>query len=431
MLDSRCTHLHLLAYPGTGGDVLMTNLGQPLLGRRICLVFEYSLSHYTRLLTEIEALQDAGATVQLLTSHPNPSDTPGGLKRTWAPMGDNGAIRPSAHPWRPIRILSNLTRNALQTTFGRLYARPDKGERSRVLHKLSQEVDIFWVVNFPSLPSVIDAVQGKPVSVVYESVDLVPEYLYAGKTFRRQMLAAERRHIGRVDGFITACDSYADYYWERYGGQQLKHRPVVRNDMPGHVAESSRATTPPLRLLFFGSLMRDRPVFELIDAMSLIVSDATLTLQGQNLLGSSVTERIEALGLQDRVRVTDPCPSRNIVAEAARYDIGVVALRGANENERRASTTKLFTYMAAGLAVLGSDLPGIARVVRQHDNGALVQGNDPEAWARAIDCLADLPSTEIDAMKRRSLVGAHVYSWDHQEPAFLSEFIRALGAGEK
>lgn len=403
----------------------MANPERPLLGKRICLVFEYDLSHYTRLLTEIEALQDAGATVCVLTSHPNPSDVPSGLERTWAPMGDNGAIKASTHRWRPARVFSNVTRNALQAMFGRLYARPDKGERSRALHDLSQEVDIFWVVNFPSLPSVIDAVRDKPVSVVYETVDLVPEYLYAGRAFRRQMLAAERRYISRVDGFITACDSYADYYWERYGGRQLPRRPIVRDNMPSRIVRDIRVSDRPLRLLFLGALMHDRPIIELIDAMSHTQSEVTLTLQGMNRLGSEPINHISTLGLADRVFIKEPCPSEEMVEQASEYDIGVVALRGTNENERRASTSKLFTYMAAGLGILATDLPGVSRVVKQHDNGVLVAGMEAHDWATAIDDLAQRPSRMVDEMKRQSLSAAHQYSWDRQRSQFLAEFSRA------
>ena len=112
---------------------------------------------------------------------------------------------------------------------------------------------------------------------------------------------------------------------------------------------------------------------------------------------------------------------------SASYDVGVVALRGENENERRASTSKLFTYMAAGLAVLGSDLPGVAGIVERHAIGLLVGETTPDAWAAAIDRLASLPDSVIDDMRRRSLDAARLYAWDRQRPAFLDEFVRALG----
>lgn len=290
------------------------------------------------------------------------------------------------------------------------------------MKKLARQVDLFWVIDYPSLTTVVDAAEKTRARVLYETVDLVPEYQYRS----RRELRGERRVISRIDGFITACDSYADYYMERYGDSMLSQRPVVRDNMPPKSVVKHKPSGSPLRLLFLGSLMFDRPVKELTEAMALTTGSVTLTLQGKNYLGQEPLARIAELGLQDRVRVKGPCPPEEIVETAAEHDVGVVALRGENENERRASTSKLFTYMAAGLAVLGSDLPGIARVVKLHSNGLLVEGLSPADWAVAIDRLASMSATAIDSMKQNSLDAARLYAWEKQRPAFLAEFLRAL-----
>jgi glycosyltransferase involved in cell wall biosynthesis len=392
------------------------------------LVFEFSLSHYTRLLQEIGALQDAGASVRLLTSHDVPSDSPASMDRTLAPLDVNTSIPPSTLRWRPLRIADNLTRNLIRPWAGRVQFRRSTRVRDAALRSLVRQVDLFWVIDFPSLPSVLRAVRSTDVKVVYETVDLVPEYQYVEDAHRQKSLDDERRAIGRVDGFITACDSYADYYVERYGDDGLRRRPFVRDNMPSTILSSPRPTSRPLSFIFLGSLMFDRPVEELIEAVSLTTSGATLTFQGKNYLGDKPDTLIAQMGLQSRVRICEPCPPETIVQTASEYDVGIVALRGENENERRASTSKLFTFMSAGLAILGSNLPGIARVVDAHHNGRLVDGMEPRDWALALDELALLPDTAIDEMKRRSLLAAETYSWDKQRPGYVAEFVRALGA---
>ena len=397
----------------------------PLAGVRICLVFEHSLSHYSRLLMEIEALQAEGASVRLLTSHGRPEDAPPDLPQTIAPLD---SWRPGSRiRWRPARIAHNVTRNTLHRAVRWAYPRRYSRLRVSALEKLAGQVDLFWVIDYPSLPTVVHAAEKAGARVLYETVDLVPEYQYRS----RRELRGERRVVGRVDGFITACDSYADYYMERYGGAILPRRPVVRDNMPPKSVVTFKPSESPLRLIFLGSLMFDRPVRELIEAMALTSAPVTLTLQGKNYLGRKPEARIAELGLQDRVRVVEPCPPEEIVETAAEYDAGIVALRGENENERRASTSKLFTYMAAGLAVLGSDLPGIARVVKLHSNGLLVGGLRPADWAMAIDGLASMPVSAIDRMKQHSIEAARLYAWEKQRPAFLAEFLRALGRNSR
>jgi glycosyltransferase involved in cell wall biosynthesis len=411
------------------GDVQPTPLDSApghssLSGVRICLVFENSLKHYSRLLDEIAALREEGASVLWLTSDVGDEGAPPGVGKLVAPL--DSSIAGSTARWRPLRVARNLWKEARASVADRL--RPGWTARCRVaaLHRIAARADVIWVIDFPSLPTAMVAAREAGAKVIYETVDLVPEYRHRGDRYRRMSLEEEGRLIGEVDGFITACDSYADYYVERFGAA-LGRRPVVRDNMPGHVAPRPKETTRPLQLLFLGALLPDRPVEELIRAIALASLDVTLTFQGRNHLGDAPEALVVELGLQDRVVILDPCPPSAIVETAASYDIGVVALRGENENERRASTSKLFTCMAAGLAVLGSDLPGIARIVRRHENGVLVDGMRPADWAAAIDTLAAMPDAGIDALKRRSLDAAWLYAWEKQRPAFVTEFVRALG----
>lgn len=398
-----------------------------LAGANICLVFEGDLTYYTRLRQEVQALREAGATVELLTSHPDRTAAPPGVRVTVAPLALSG--QDSRIRWRPLRIAHNLSRTALRTLLTCVSPRWDHRRRVRALGEIAERVDAFWVVDYPGLPTVMDAARHTGTRVMYETVDLVPEYLYHGDKQRKAALDDERRLVREVDGFITACDGYADYYVERYGGREISSRPVVIDNVPTQHTSHPRRTESPLRALFLGSLMPDRPIIELIEAFALVSSDTTLTIQGKNLLGDSPQERITELGLTDRVRIFDSCPPDEVVANASEYDLGIVVLRGMDENEQRASTSKLFTYMAAGLAILGSDLPGIARIVRPCKNGALVSGMDPEDWARAIDHLAELPPATIDAMKRQSLLAAEERSWLRQSPILVAEFARLLADG--
>jgi glycosyltransferase involved in cell wall biosynthesis len=395
-----------------------------LRGVRICLVFEHGLSYYTRILQEIRALQEAGATVQLLTSHSTPGPAPPGVQRTVAAL--DSTLAGSTLKARPLRVAHNLARNATADLL--TLVRPEWKARHRAvaLKRIASEVDLFWVVDFPSLPTTIAAAKPAGVKVLYETVDLVPEYEYLGEAHRRESLEGERALIGRLDGFVTACDGYADYYMETYGAL-ITRPPVVRHDMPERIRTSVNPSKGPLRIIFLGALMFDRPILELIEAIALTTASVTLTFQGKNHLGHAPAARIRDLKLEHRVRILDPCPPDRVVETAAGYDVGVVALYGSNENERRASTTKLFAYMAAGLAVLASDLPGISRIVNAHHNGVLVRGVDPQAWSAAMDEMGALPLAAIDAMKQHSLEAAGRYSWERERPAFIGEFVRALG----
>lgn len=408
-----------------GGDELT------LAGVVVCLVFEHSLSHYTRLLQEIDALRGAHAEVELLTSWTECGAPFDRSRRTVAPLDPAVAVSivASGASWRPLRLADNVVRNATRFMLRILLRGSARRSRSKALRRVAERANVFWVIDYPSLPLVLRAARAAKRTVVYETVDLVPEYPYRGERARRRAIDGERRALREVDGFITACESYADYYVETYGDVTLTRRAVVRDNMPSRIMPRAEPSHSPLRLLFLGSLMFDRPVAELIEAMACVGGGATLTFQGKNYLGESPSHLIARLGLGTRVTVLPPCPPDEVVERASAYDIGIVALRGDGENERRASTSKLFTYMAAGLAVLGSDLPGIARIVQRHSNGVLVEGMDPADWSMAMTGLLSMPDAAINSMKRRSLDAARLYAWEKQRPAFLAEFVRALERG--
>lgn len=399
---------------------------RPLDGASICIVFEHSLSNYARILEEIKALSDAGATIQLLTSHSVLSDMPRGLPVLVAPL--DASIRESTLRWRPLRVVHNVLRNTMNASMSRLSPNWNARHRTAALRTIAPAVDLFWVVDYPGLPSTLAEAARAGVRVLYETVDLVPEYEHLGEQHRLQSLQGERALIGSVDGFITASESYADYYVQEYG-TILKRRPTVRDNMPDHIVNQIHSADGPLRLLFLGSLMFDRPIMELIEAVALMKADVSMTFQGKNYLADAPAKRIAELGIENRVRVIDACPPETIVETAAEYDVGIVALRGADENECRASTSKLFTYMASGLAILGSNLPGIARLISEYRNGILVDGMNPQAWAIALDAIAELSNRELSEMKKRSLAAADLHSWERQRPAFIAEFVRAI-AGE-
>lgn len=408
----------------------IASVPRPLEGVRICLVFEHCMSHYTRTRQQIALLEEAGAKVQLLGQSDAPC-APAHIETTRAPLlrfcHFQDTVAPSTLKWRPARALDNRLRERKRRRMRAEFAPRITAERRDAIRRIAEEVDLFWVVDYPSLPDVMAAVDHSRTKVLYETVDLVTEYEYEGVEARLALLADEQRLIAQVDGFVTAADSYADYYMEKYGGRELKRRPTVLDNMPARIADSPRPAVKPYRLLFMGSLMFDRPLVELIEAMAKVTTDVTLTFQGKNYAAGVPERRIEELGLQDKVLLLEPCEPDATVDSAREYDIGIVALSGENENERRASTSKLFTYMASGLAVLGSDLPGIASVVNKYRVGELVQGMGPDEWAEAIDRIASLPESRIDEMKQRSIEAARLHSWEREGPAFIAEFAGALG----
>jgi hypothetical protein len=77
---------------------------------------------------------------------------------------------------------------------------------------------------------------------------------------------------------------------------------------------------------------------------------------------------------------------------------------------------KFFEYIMAGLALCVSNLPEMAKIMRQYDLGPLVPDCEPRLIASAINALT---REWIDACKQRSLAAARELCWERENAVFI------------
>ncbi len=96
-------------------------------------------------------------------------------------------------------------------------------------------------------------------------------------------------------------------------------------------------------------------------------------------------------------------------------------------NHRLTTPNKLFEAMAAGVAVVASDLPGMAPIVRETGCGLVVDPTSAEAISAALRDLLDDPAARA-VMAARGLEAAHsTYNWECQMAVLLDEYTRLTG----
>ena len=76
--------------------------------------------------------------------------------------------------------------------------------------------------------------------------------------------------------------------------------------------------------------------------------------------------------MSERLTIEPPVPFDQIVPAANRADIGYFVHLDTSPQRRFVLPNKFFEYVMAGLALCVSDLPEMARLVRQYDMGVLV-----------------------------------------------------------
>ena len=120
-------------------------------------------------------------------------------------------------------------------------------------------------------------------------------------------------------------------------------------------------------------------------------------------------------------------------AELAPYlvhaDVGVVLTQPTHYNNIIGLPNKLFEYLACGLPVVASDLPQMARVVKRHDCGVLVNPAEPEEVADAILRVLEEPSA-TGGFRQTALRASGTLTWERCAP-LLTNLYRRLVFGKQ
>ena len=112
----------------------------------------------------------------------------------------------------------------------------------------------------------------------------------------------------------------------------------------------------------------------------------------------------------ERLHAAGQVPPAAIPRYLAALDVGALPLPWTQHFAYYASAIKLFEYLAAGCAVLASDLPSAAEVVRDGETALLVPPGDAQAWADALARLRDDPALTRRLAEAARALSAR-YTW--------------------
>ncbi|MEX1128145.1 MAG: glycosyltransferase, partial [Vicinamibacterales bacterium] len=116
------------------------------------------------------------------------------------------------------------------------------------------------------------------------------------------------------------------------------------------------------------------------------------------------------LGIGDRVTFTGLVPPSDVPAHLATASMLVLPNPASAISTHFTSPLKLFEYMAAGRAIIASDLPAIREILRDGENALLVEPGNAAAIAAAMRRLIDNPGLAADLAQAAAAEAAD-YTW--------------------
>ena len=228
---------------------------------------------------------------------------------------------------------------------------------------------------------------------------------------RLKRLASREEAVWRqAEGYVTITRGLADDLTSRFGPRP--HLAVV----PDGVRSRAERWEPPARwdvVAYAGHLYPWKGVDVLLHAVARTPRVAALIVGGHP--GETDRGRLESLagtlGIADRVEFAGHVAPATVAAFLGRAGILALPNTPTAISTRFTSPLKLFEYMAAGRAIVASDLPSLREVLQHERNAILVAPGDPAALADGIARLA-ADGALAERIARQAFADSAEYTWE-------------------
>lgn len=238
----------------------------------------------------------------------------------------------------------------------------------------------------------------------------------------------ERFVAKRISAVIVVTDDMGDRF------RDVQENVVTVKNLPPMQVVPEPAERGPI-VMYAGLIDRDRGLDILWDTAQIVHarhSEARFEFYGTvewHGLPDETVQRSAESWASVGVRFMGRIPFDDVAPSIARGWIGWLPLNPREPNFHLAWPTKLVEYMAAGLAIVASDLPTQAQVVRESETGLVVSEFSAEAHAEAICTMLDDESLRKRFQANGKEAARVRYTWE-TEAAKLQTLYRKLG-GEK
>lgn len=245
----------------------------------------------------------------------------------------------------------------------------------------------------------------------------------------RRIRKREELVFGRSDGIVYISASLQELVESAFPAPPCT--AVVHDGTVVPFRMPAAGHREPNVLCYCGQLYLWKGILTLLEAMQW-VRGGTLRIYGggYNTAHDDLREMNRVIGkhrLEDRVELCGFRPPGQVRDILSHCSIGVLPLPKNLIGDRCNSPLKLFDYMAAGLAIVGSDLQTVREIVRHGENGHLVAPGDPKALAEGINrLLEDEPYR--NQLAQAGFATVQKYSWPRRA-AELNRFLRWLQVG--
>ncbi|HDY88155.1 MAG TPA: glycosyltransferase [bacterium] len=230
----------------------------------------------------------------------------------------------------------------------------------------------------------------------------------------RIMLETEAEGIKKTDYVVTVNPLIAERLMEQYN---LDKKPSVILNCPYLCTDTEYLNIDmvhsPVRIIFHGKMQAYRGLPKLLLALK-HCENCVLTMSGYGPLKKSLELIAGKENISEKIIFTDRYKPEDSIKILGDHDIGIIPYEDIVLNNIYSSPNKLFEYAMAGLAVVASNLPFIAGVVKENNMGEILPGTDPESIAESLNTLISDHERLILYKKNARKAAVESFSWEKQ-----------------
>ena len=289
----------------------------------------------------------------------------------------------------------------------------------------SRRADAIYTRDLGVAAALLRIPRGVRAPLVYESHGYAPEVSEAlpdlvataqrpGAAKLARLRAREERVWRQAEGYVTITRGLADQLRTRFG-QRDRLAVIPDGTRAGGTPPVSRLPRPDPIVGYAGHLYLWKGVDVLLDSLARLPQARGLIVGGHEK--EPDLERLKsaaaALGIAARITFTGQMAPSEVPELLRKADVLALPNPASAISTFYTSPLKLFEYMAAGRAIVASDLPAIREVLQHEVTALLVPPGDPGALAAAVQRLASDPSLG-PALARAASDAVLEYSWDRR-----------------
>ena len=260
------------------------------------------------------------------------------------------------------------------------------------------ECDVIWANDTDTLLGCWLAARGRS-RLVMDAHELFPEVpeIQDKPLVKWVWRTIERWLMPKCDALLTVSQGIADYYKDRYGVEMTVVRNLssyelgvrsyelgVRSYELGVMSYGSGEKV----LLYAGKVNVGRGVDWAIDALELLPG-CRLVVAGDGDLLEAMKAYAAEKPWADRVVFTGRLMPEEMTALEAKADVGLVMLEDKGLSYHYALPNRVGAFVQAGVPMVVSDLPEMARVVRTYGVGEVIDELGVKSYELRVKALAE------------------------------------------